>query len=112
MSNIEQKWIGEDTRLAQMRKRQGKELARFFPLCAAGSSGGAAGVNRCATDLSGGGMSHMTDRESPDILPDRDCQTDGNRPIDRRRTARPKATFQWPPDCLWPFIDDRWKSDS
>jgi hypothetical protein len=20
-------------------------------------------------------------------------------------TARPKATFQWPPDCLWPFID-------
>jgi hypothetical protein len=19
--------------------------------------------------------------------------------------TRPKATFQWPPDCLWPFID-------
>jgi hypothetical protein len=18
---------------------------------------------------------------------------------------KPKATFQWPPDCLWPFID-------
>jgi hypothetical protein len=19
---------------------------------------------------------------------------------------KPKATFQWPPDCLWPFMDD------
>jgi hypothetical protein len=22
--------------------------------------------------------------------------------------SRPKAAFQWPPDCLWPFIDRRW----
>jgi hypothetical protein len=21
-------------------------------------------------------------------------------------TRRPKATFHWPPDCLWPFMDD------
>jgi hypothetical protein len=21
-------------------------------------------------------------------------------------TCKPKATFQWPPDCLWPFMDD------
>jgi hypothetical protein len=21
-------------------------------------------------------------------------------------TYKPKATFRWPPDCLWPFIDD------
>jgi hypothetical protein len=20
-------------------------------------------------------------------------------------TYKPKATFQWPPNCLWPFID-------
>jgi hypothetical protein len=20
-------------------------------------------------------------------------------------TTRPKATFQWPPECLWPFLD-------
>jgi hypothetical protein len=19
-------------------------------------------------------------------------------------TVRPKATFQWPPDCVWPFL--------
>jgi hypothetical protein len=21
-------------------------------------------------------------------------------------TYKPKATFLWPPDCLWPFMDD------
>ncbi len=21
-------------------------------------------------------------------------------------TYKPKATFHWPPDCLWPFRDD------
>jgi hypothetical protein len=21
-------------------------------------------------------------------------------------THKPKAAFQWPPDCLWPFMDD------
>jgi hypothetical protein len=21
-------------------------------------------------------------------------------------TYKPKATFCWPPDCLWPFMDD------
>jgi hypothetical protein len=20
-------------------------------------------------------------------------------------TVRPKATFQWPPDCVWPFLE-------
>lgn len=29
---------------------------------------------------------------------------------------RPKATFQWPPDCLWPFNESirhyRWDSDA
>jgi hypothetical protein len=27
-------------------------------------------------------------------------------------TARPKVTFQWPPDCLWPFIDRGWDSET
>jgi CheY-like chemotaxis protein len=27
-------------------------------------------------------------------------------------TARPKATFQWPPDYLWPFIDRGWDSET
>jgi len=22
-------------------------------------------------------------------------------------TTRPKATFQWPPDCVWPFTDHK-----
>jgi hypothetical protein len=21
-------------------------------------------------------------------------------------THKPKAVFQWPPDCLWPFMDE------
>jgi hypothetical protein len=27
-------------------------------------------------------------------------------------TYKPKATFRWPPDCLWPFIDHRPESDT
>jgi hypothetical protein len=27
-------------------------------------------------------------------------------------TTRPKATFHWPPDCLWPFIDHGWEDDT
>jgi hypothetical protein len=29
-------------------------------------------------------------------------------------SVRTKATFQWPPDCLWPFIDQDcgWDSDT
>lgn len=27
-------------------------------------------------------------------------------------TIRPKATFQWPPDCVWPFTDQKWDSDT
>jgi hypothetical protein len=27
-------------------------------------------------------------------------------------STRPKATFQWPPDCLWPFIDHEWDSET
>ncbi len=37
-------------------------------------------------------------------------------PDDPRRSeplvTRPKATFQWPPDCLWPFVDQKVESDS
>ena len=25
---------------------------------------------------------------------------------------RPKAAFQWPPNCVWPFIDLRWDSET
>jgi hypothetical protein len=32
-----------------------------------------------------------------------------NRPDDPKVSElmvnRPKATFQWPPDCLWPFME-------
>jgi hypothetical protein len=27
-------------------------------------------------------------------------------------THKPKAVFQWPPDCLWPFIDHEEKGDT
>jgi hypothetical protein len=26
--------------------------------------------------------------------------------------TKPKATFQWPPDCLWPFIDQEVDRDA
>jgi hypothetical protein len=29
------------------------------------------------------------------------------------RPGKPKATFQWPPDCLWPFMEyNDWDSDA
>jgi hypothetical protein len=27
-------------------------------------------------------------------------------------TYKPKAIFQWPPDCLWPFMDDGSENDT
>jgi hypothetical protein len=27
-------------------------------------------------------------------------------------TCKPKATFQWPPDCLWSLMDDGPESDT
>jgi hypothetical protein len=27
-------------------------------------------------------------------------------------TYKPKATFHWPPDCLWPFLDHGPESDT
>jgi hypothetical protein len=26
--------------------------------------------------------------------------------------TRPKAAFQWPPDCLWPFVGRKGDNDS
>jgi hypothetical protein len=41
---------------------------------------------------------------------------DSERPPDEPRKpeflSRPKATFQWPPDCVWPFIDHDWDSET
>jgi hypothetical protein len=46
-----------------------------------------------------------------DPLPDPDLRPDEPRPPELL-TARPKATFQWPPDCLRPFIDHRWDNET
>jgi hypothetical protein len=27
-------------------------------------------------------------------------------------TCKPKATFQWPPDCFWPFMDHGPENDT
>jgi hypothetical protein len=40
----------------------------------------------------------------PDYLPD------DSKPKDF--THKPKAVFQWPPDCLWPFIDQGSEKDT
>jgi hypothetical protein len=26
--------------------------------------------------------------------------------------TRPKATFQWPPDCIWPFMEHESENDT
>ncbi len=50
-------------------------------------------------------------------LPFADPSPDPHKHPDERRpsellTTKPKATFQWPPDCLWPFIDRGWDSET
>jgi hypothetical protein len=39
-----------------------------------------------------------------DPSPDRDDHCGGPEPP-KPVVPRPKAAFQWPPDCAWPFID-------
>jgi len=39
-----------------------------------------------------------------DPAPHPDQHSDEPKPTDLLTTGS-KATFQWPPDCLWPFID-------
>jgi hypothetical protein len=51
------------------------------------------------------GMTRM-----PNKIPYADPAIDPNRRLDDTQlpavvATRRKATFQWPPDCLWPFID-------
>ncbi len=69
---------------------------------------------------------HMTTSEpfTPRIPdPDKAPRTPAHHQLPADKTAehipiprRPKATFQWPPDCLWPFTEtignDGWDSDA
>jgi hypothetical protein len=47
-----------------------------------------------------------------DLSPDAYPRPDQPNPSERRTMPRPKATFQWPPDCLWPFLDRSWDDES
>ena len=58
--------------------------------------------DRCAT-LSG--IPPMMNKiPFADPSPDRDDHCGGPEPPEPV-VPRPKAAFQWPPDCVWPFID-------
>jgi hypothetical protein len=46
-----------------------------------------------------------------DPSPDRDDQCGEPNPSELLST-RPKAAFQWPPDCTWPFMDHGRDSDT
>jgi hypothetical protein len=46
-----------------------------------------------------------------DPSPDRDDQCGELNPPELL-VIRPKAAFQWPPDCVWPFIDRKSDSDT
>ena len=44
--------------------------------------------------------------KAPSAVPSSDPDQRPNEPRKPELlTARPKATFQWPPDCVWPFTD-------
>jgi hypothetical protein len=40
-----------------------------------------------------------------DVWPDPDKHPDKSKLPERRITQPRAAAFQWPPDCLWPFMD-------
>jgi len=46
-----------------------------------------------------------------DRSPDRDDHCGGPE-LSELLVTRPKAAFQWPPDCAWPFIDHGRASDT
>jgi hypothetical protein len=54
----------------------------------------------------------MTD-ELPvaDLPPDPEQRAAEPRPPERR-VSRPRAKFQWPPECLWPFVDRGWDREN
>ena len=53
------------------------------------------------------GVSHMMNKEP---------MFDSSDPEEPRKTdppaISPKVAFQWPPDCVWPFIDPRCDRDT
>ncbi len=57
--------------------------------------------HRCATPW---GVPPMNRIPFADPSPGRDHHCGGPKPPELFVT-RPKAAFQWPPDCAWPFID-------
>jgi hypothetical protein len=58
--------------------------------------------DRCATPS---GVPPIMNRiPAADPSPDRDDYCGGPEPPELP-VARPKAAFQWPPDCAWPFIE-------
>jgi len=46
-----------------------------------------------------------------DPSPDRDDHFGLPEPPESLIVTR-KATFQWPPECAWPFMDRKWDSDT
>jgi hypothetical protein len=53
------------------------------------------------------------DSRIPFTEPSPDSQTQADKPKEPEPPAtKPKATFEWPPDCLWPFVDHKAGSDT
>lgn len=64
---------------------------------------------RCALLLT---VSHMMNR-APAADPPIDPEGYPDTPkTPKLLVTRSKSTFQWPPDCLWPFLDDKGDSDT
>ena len=57
------------------------------------------------------GVSRMMNVPFADLSPDRDDHSGEPKPSELLAT-RPKATFQWPPDCPWPFLEQSKSSPS
>jgi hypothetical protein len=51
--------------------------------------------------------------KAPSAVPSLDPDQHPNEPTKAEPlTTRPKAAFQWPPDCVWPFTDHKGTGDA
>ena len=83
-----------------------KEPEQFFPTLV-WFLGWRSRNHRCATSSYEGAIAIMDETPVAQLTPVADPHTDEPNPSERRTPRRKKAAFQWPPDCLWPFVDCR-----
>ena len=91
----------------ELRRSEGTDAT--VPMVPSGSAGGAAHGTAAPRSWED---AHLMNRiPFADPSPDPDSHSDESKPLERIAII-PKAAFQWPPDCTWPFIDHGRDSDT